>query len=102
MTTNSDQRGGRPRDATAARVLVVEDDPTIAEVVGRYLQRDGHQVEIVGDAFQGRRARTPRPDAGAGLGLTIAKRLVETHDGEIDVVNARPGCRFVVGVPAVS
>ncbi len=27
--------------ATAARVLVVEDDPTIAEVVARYLTRDG-------------------------------------------------------------
>ncbi len=33
----------------AARVLVVEDDPTIAEVVVRYLEREGLDVEAVGD-----------------------------------------------------
>jgi DNA-binding response OmpR family regulator len=31
------------------RVLIVEDDPTVSEVVTRYLQRDGFAVEIVGD-----------------------------------------------------
>jgi DNA-binding response OmpR family regulator len=33
----------------AARVLVVDDDPTISDVVRRYLERDGHRVEVVGD-----------------------------------------------------
>jgi len=32
-----------------SRVLVVDDDPTVAEVVSRYLERDGHAVETVGD-----------------------------------------------------
>lgn len=32
-----------------ARVLVVEDDRTVAEVVGRYLQREGYEVEHVAD-----------------------------------------------------
>jgi DNA-binding response OmpR family regulator len=32
-----------------ARVLVVEDDPTVAEVVTRYLEREGFAVESVGD-----------------------------------------------------
>ena len=31
------------------RILVVEDEPQIAEVVERYLRRDGHDVEVVGD-----------------------------------------------------
>jgi DNA-binding response OmpR family regulator len=31
------------------RILVVDDDRTIADVVGRYLIRDGHQVECVHD-----------------------------------------------------
>jgi DNA-binding response OmpR family regulator len=31
------------------RVLVVDDDPTVAEVVARYLLRDGHEVECVPD-----------------------------------------------------
>jgi DNA-binding response OmpR family regulator len=34
---------------TAAHVLVVEDDPTVREVVVRYLERDGHDVAAVGD-----------------------------------------------------
>jgi DNA-binding response OmpR family regulator len=30
-------------------VLVVDDDPTVSDVVRRYLERDGHRVEVVGD-----------------------------------------------------
>jgi DNA-binding response OmpR family regulator len=32
-----------------ARILVVDDDPTVAEVVVRYLEREGYAVESVGD-----------------------------------------------------
>jgi DNA-binding response OmpR family regulator len=32
-----------------ARILVVEDDPTVADVVVRYLERDGHLVDAVAD-----------------------------------------------------
>jgi len=32
-----------------ARVLVVDDDPTVSEVVTRYLEREGYAVEAVGD-----------------------------------------------------
>jgi DNA-binding response OmpR family regulator len=32
-----------------ARVLVVDDDPTVSDVVRRYLERDGLTVEVVGD-----------------------------------------------------
>jgi DNA-binding response OmpR family regulator len=31
------------------RVLVVDDDPTVADVVSRYLEREGFAVEVVGD-----------------------------------------------------
>jgi DNA-binding response OmpR family regulator len=31
------------------RVLVVDDDPTVAEIVTRYLEREGFEVEIVSD-----------------------------------------------------
>jgi DNA-binding response OmpR family regulator len=34
------------------RILVVDDDPTVAEVVARYLVRDGHSVECVADGRQ--------------------------------------------------
>ncbi len=39
---------GSPATATR-RVLVVEDDPTVSEVVVRYLERDGYVVRAVGD-----------------------------------------------------
>ncbi len=47
----------------AARVLIVEDDPTVAEVVARYLQREGYQVEAVADGALGLdRALADPPD----------------------------------------
>jgi len=54
-------------------------------------------------AFRGQAARSPEPDtvapAGAGLGLAIARGLVEAHGGSLGVVNAGPGCRFTVRLP---
>src|SRR5688572_26810761 len=44
-----------------ARVMVIEDDPTIAEVVCRYLQRDGFDVESVTDGHQAVALATARP-----------------------------------------
>jgi signal transduction histidine kinase len=38
-------------------------------------------------------------DAGAGLGLAIAKGVIESHDGSIDVENVPGGCRFDVVLP---
>ena len=49
-------------------------------------------------AYRGDRARTPG-DGGAGLGLAIARGLVEAHHGRIEVKNEAPGCRFTVRVP---
>jgi DNA-binding response OmpR family regulator len=37
----------------AARVLIIEDDPNVAEVVGRYLTREGYEVEIATDGLTG-------------------------------------------------
>jgi DNA-binding response OmpR family regulator len=31
------------------RILVAEDDPTVSEIVSRYLEHDGHAVEVVAD-----------------------------------------------------
>jgi signal transduction histidine kinase len=49
-------------------------------------------------AFRGDAARTPG-DAGAGLGLAIARRFVEAHRGDITVRNENGGCRFTVHLP---
>lgn len=40
-------------------------------------------------------------DGGAGLGLAIARELVESHDGTVEVAD-RPGAVFVVRLPPAS
>ena len=50
-------------------------------------------------AFRGESARTPDPQGGAGLGLSIARGIVEAHSGQIAVRNAGPGCQFLIRLP---
>jgi signal transduction histidine kinase len=50
-------------------------------------------------AFRGESARTPDPSGGAGLGLSIARGIVEEHGGDISVRNTGPGCRFMITLP---
>jgi signal transduction histidine kinase len=50
-------------------------------------------------AFRGDTARTPGERGGGGLGLAIARGLVEAHQGEIAVLNEASGCRFTVRLP---
>lgn len=65
------------------RVLVVDDDPTVSDVVRRYLEREGLQVEVIGDgAVALERALAEPPDLVVldlmlpGLsGLEVCRRL---------------------------
>jgi DNA-binding response OmpR family regulator len=43
------------------RIIVVDDDATLADVVGRYLRRDGHQVECVADGYEALRRIAAQP-----------------------------------------
>lgn len=53
-------------------------------------------------AFRGDPARTGAADRGGGLGLAIARGLVDAQRGSISVVNQGPGCRFTVELPVPS
>jgi DNA-binding response OmpR family regulator len=67
------------------RVLVVDDDPTVSDVVRRYLEREGYTVELAGDGQQALDAyATERPDLVVldlmlpGIdGLEVCRRLRE-------------------------
>src|SRR6202161_4952448 len=50
------------------RIVVVDDDPTVADVVGRYLIRDGHSVQCAHDGYE-------------------ALRLVEQHAPDLVVLD---------------
>ena len=52
MVTDPDRPG---------RIMVVDDDTTIADVIGRYLARDGHQVEYARDGRTALRRITEEP-----------------------------------------
>lgn len=63
---------------------------------------DEHQMRRLFEVgFRGDAARR-RDDGGAGLGLAIARGLLEAHAGEISVANDGPGCRFTVHLPTAS
>jgi signal transduction histidine kinase len=47
------------------------------------------------------RADPPRSSGGGGVGLAIAKGIVEAHHGQITASNQDRGCRFVVELPRV-
>lgn len=49
--------------------------------------------------YRGTPARTPGPLAGAGLGLAVARALIEAQSGTITVRNAGPGCRVEITLP---
>lgn len=73
--------GARVRVADGCGGIPAEDLPRVFDV-----------------AFRGESARTPG-GGGAGLGLAIARGIVEAHSGGIAVVNTGPGCRFTVELP---
>ena len=82
---NGSQRGS---------VLVVDDEPTIAEVVARYLQRAGYHARIAGDGPTAvQLARTLRPDLVVldlmlpGLdGLEVMRRIRDDDRDRIAVI----------------
>jgi signal transduction histidine kinase len=60
------------------------------------------QERVFDVAWRGEAARTPGDDGGAGLGLAIARGIVEAHAGSIDVGNEGAGCRFEIRLPLPS
>ena len=81
---------------TADRVLLVDDDATVRDVVRRYLEREGLAVELAGDGTTGlERALAGRPDLVVldlmlpGLpGLEVCRRLREAGPVPIVVLTA--------------
>ena len=74
-----------------ARAVVV-----VADACGGLAEHDLDRVFDL--AYRGDGARTPG-DGRAGLGLAIAKGLVEAHHGSIAAANSGGGCRFTVSLP---
>lgn len=84
---------------TARRILVVEDEVMVAEVVQRYLRRDGHLVDVVHDGttaldvFVATRPQLVVLDVMLpGLdGLELCRRIRAAGDTAIILLTARDG-----------
>jgi signal transduction histidine kinase len=61
-----------------------------------------HLPRVFDVAFRGETARTSVAGEGAGLGLNIARGIIEAHAGRLGVRNAGPGCEFVITLPLAS
>lgn len=80
---------GRPRPDGGATVTVQDECGGIPDAdLSRVFD-----LAFRGDAARGR-------DGGGGLGLTIAKGLVEAHDGSLAVDNQQAGCCFTIELPS--
>jgi two-component system response regulator ResD len=83
-----------PDDHKRGSVLVVDDEPTIAEVVARYLDRAGYETRIAADGLQAiEMAGAQRPDLVVldlmlpGLdGLEVMRRLRDADHGHVAVI----------------
>lgn len=87
------------------RVLVIDDDVGLCELVGEFLEPEGYKVEAVHDGeagvehaleeifrpFYRVEEACDRQTGGTGLGLAIAARAVRLHGGEIKATNAPDG-----------
>jgi DNA-binding response OmpR family regulator len=61
-----------------ARILVVEDDPPIADLVALYLRHDGHEVERIENGLAALRRLEAAPDA---FGLVVLDLMLPGLDG---------------------
>ena len=81
----------------ASRVLIVEDDPNVSEVVARYLLREGYQVETASDGAVGlERALADPPDLvvldlmlPSLSGLEFCRRLRDVAPVPVIMLTAR-------------
>lgn len=83
-------------DVATARLSVSDACGGLAPPLLRRLAAGGPTTSV-----NGRRLR-PGPGDGHGLGLVIARALVEAHRGAIEVANTAGGCRFTVLLPTTA
>lgn len=66
-------RGGCPADDGGVKVLVVEDDSSIAAFVAGGLRQEGYAVDVAGDGVQGLELARTRPYAAAIVDVMLPR-----------------------------
>jgi signal transduction histidine kinase/ActR/RegA family two-component response regulator len=96
LSAPGERRGGnpQPRRGASQRVLVVEDNEDVRDMLQVALAADGHQVEVAGDGVQAMAAAARRPPEVAiidiGLpgmdGCTLARALRAGHGAGLRLI----------------
>jgi two-component system response regulator ResD len=94
MPSPSDKPSAEATGARTATVLVVDDEPTIVEIVGRYMERAGFETYTAGDGYRALDAASEhRPDLVVldvmlpGIdGIEVMERLQEREGPPIAVI----------------
>lgn len=96
-TTTPDTGPGTPRPASGLRALVVEDEASLARVLGSYLERDGFETTLSHDGLQAvLTARDVDPDVvilDLGLptldGIEVCRQIRTFSDAYVVMLTAR-------------
>jgi signal transduction histidine kinase/ActR/RegA family two-component response regulator len=82
----------------------LKDGNVIATVTDTGIGIPADMLPIIFDMFAQADRSLERPNAGLGVGLSLAQRLVELHGGAIEAYSegAGRGSRFVVRIPAIA
>ena len=90
-------------------IYIVDDEKEIADLIAVYLENDDYTVETFGDGNsalsrifeQFYRLDSSRNSAsgGAGLGLAIAKQIIEMHHGSITASSQDEVTEFTIVLP---
>ncbi|MGE5134380.1 MAG: sensor histidine kinase [Gemmatimonadota bacterium] len=89
-----------PFDGTVEVQGLVQHDAACVSVVDTCGGIPAEALPRVFDVgFRGETARTPGTEHNAGLGLSIARGIVEAHSGQISVQNVQNGCQFLIRLP---
>ena len=95
--TTPDPAAGTPRPASGLRALVVEDETSLAKVLGSYLERDGFETTLSHDGLQAvLTARDVDPDVvilDLGLpsldGIEVCRQIRTFSDAYVVMLTAR-------------
>jgi signal transduction histidine kinase/ActR/RegA family two-component response regulator len=92
------------RDGTIAIEAVRQADSAVVKVRDNGPGIPRHMLSEVFDAFRQVETTVNRSHGGLGIGLTLVKRLVVLHGGNVDAHSEGPGtgCEFVVTLPALA
>ena len=90
-----------PASSTIALTLATDANEARVHVRDRGIGIDGQALPHVFDLFMQGDQALDRPQGGLGIGLTIAKRLVELHGGRIEARSDGPGqgSEFIIALP---